>query len=131
MKHKIQILDKNIANQIAAGEVAERPTLILKELIENSLDAGATSIRVLLKDSGFTQMRVIDSGEIPKTKFIRRFCATLLVNCRRWQTWNHCIPWIPRRGIGFHCNSGQSQNNYQNSRAGQRLFVGNQRWKFW
>ena len=55
MKHKIQILDKNIANQIAAGEVAERPTLILKELIENSLDAGATSIRVLLKDSGFTQ----------------------------------------------------------------------------
>ena len=82
MKHKIQILDKNIANQIAAGEVAERPTLILKELIENSLDAGATSIRVLLKDSGFTQMRVIDNGEgIPKneihTAFLRHATSKL------------------------------------------------------
>ncbi|MEE0775859.1 MAG: DNA mismatch repair endonuclease MutL, partial [Bacillota bacterium] len=75
MNHnKIQVLDKNIANQIAAGEVAERPTLVIKELVENAIDAGATSIRILLKNSGFDQMRVIDNGEgIPQDDILTAF----------------------------------------------------------
>ncbi|MDO4542581.1 MAG: DNA mismatch repair endonuclease MutL, partial [Bacillota bacterium] len=63
MSKKIEVLQQEIANQIAAGEVAERPTLIIKELVENSIDAGADSIRIFLKNSGFDEIRVIDNGE--------------------------------------------------------------------
>lgn len=63
MSSKIKVLEQDIANQIAAGEVAERPTLIIKELVENSIDAGATSIRIFLKNSGFEDMRIIDNGD--------------------------------------------------------------------
>ncbi len=62
MENKIKVLEQEIANQIAAGEVAERPALIIKELMENSIDAGADSIRVFLKNSGFEEIRVIDNG---------------------------------------------------------------------
>lgn len=60
--NKILVLEKNTRDQIAAGEVAERPALIIKELIENAIDAEATDIRILLKDSGISEIRVIDNG---------------------------------------------------------------------
>lgn len=60
--NKILVLEKNTRDQIAAGEVAERPSLIIKELIENAIDAGATDIRILLKESGISEIRVIDNG---------------------------------------------------------------------
>lgn len=71
---KINVLSQSTANQIAAGEVAERPTLIIKELIENSMDAGATSVRIFLKNSGFEQIRIIDDGEgIAKDEILTAF----------------------------------------------------------
>jgi DNA mismatch repair protein MutL len=63
MSDIIQLLPDNVANQIAAGEVVQRPASIVKELLENAIDAGATEIKLLIKDAGKTLVQVIDNGK--------------------------------------------------------------------
>ena len=79
---KILPLSPHVANLIAAGEVVERPASVVKELLENAVDAGATKVTIELKDGGMTFLRVTDNGcgmaaEDARTAFLRHATSKL------------------------------------------------------
>ena len=80
---KIRVLEKQIAELIAAGEVVERPSSVIKELVENSVDSGASVITVEIRNGGITFMRVTDNGcgiapeDVP-TAFLRHATSKIV-----------------------------------------------------
>ena len=79
---KIIKLSQHVANLIAAGEVVERPASVVKELLENAVDAGASKVTVEIKDGGMTFLRVTDNGcgmapEDARTAFLRHATSKL------------------------------------------------------
>ena len=63
MNQRIKILPENLANKIAAGEVVNLPESVVKELVENAIDAGSKNIEVVIKGAGKTLIQVVDDGE--------------------------------------------------------------------
>lgn len=73
MSNIISLLPDHVANQIAAGEVVQRPASVVKELLENAIDAGATQIKLIVKDAGKSLIQVIDNGQ-GMSPFDARLC---------------------------------------------------------
>ena len=95
---KINILDDFTVNQIAAGEVIERPSSIVKELVENSIDADSSAITIEIKDGGTTYIRVTDNGEGMDTTdarlcFQRHATSKIKSNT---DLYSYKLPWIQR-----------------------------------
>ena len=83
----IRILPSNIANMIAAGEVVQRPASVVKELVENAVDAGADQVTVVIQDAGRTLIQVIDNGcgmSPTRLSFVLKDMPHL--NCRQRKT---------------------------------------------
>ena len=121
---KIHVLEKHVAELIAAGEVVERPSSVIKELVENSIDAGATTISVEIQRGGIAYMRVTDNGggiareDVPKA-FLRN--ATSKVNQRR--IWMASEPWASgeRRCLYLRCQQGDLADQNRGGAGGHQL----------
>ena len=100
MSDIIQLLPDSVANQIAAGEVIQRPASVIKELVENAIDAGATHIDVLVVDAGRTSIQVIDDGKGMSETDARLSFERHATSKIRGVSWG---------GIGFYCRSGSGR----------------------
>ena len=95
MKRQISVLDQSTIDKIAAGEVVERPSSVVKELVENAIDAGASAITVEIKEGGTTFIRITDNGsgiekeQVPlafqRIRFQPLFCVMRPARSVKWK----------------------------------------------
>ena len=105
---KIHVLDSETIDKIAAGEVVERPSSVVKELVENAIDAGATSLSVEIKDGGIELIRVTDNGcgmekDQLRTAFLRHATSKI----EKSEDLTHLSSLGSRRSIVKYCRSVQ------------------------
>ena len=94
MSDIIRLLPDSVANQIAAGEVIQRPASVIKELVENAIDAGAQHVDVLVVDAGKTSIQVIDDGKgMSETDARLSFERHATSKIREAVICLLCIPW--------------------------------------
>ena len=90
----IHVLDQVTIDKIAAGEVIERPASIVKELVENAIDAGATSVTVEIKDGGISLIRIMDNGcGIPHEEVRSAFLRHSTSKISAWRILPISVPW--------------------------------------
>ena len=82
---KIQELSERLANQIAAGEVVERPASVVKELVENAIDAKATQIDILIEEAGLKKIQIVDNGEGISQDDVAKLKSSVLLHYERGQ----------------------------------------------
>jgi len=108
----IRILSDRVANQIAAGEVIERPAAVVKELVENSLDAGATRIEVEFRHGGRSLIRVEDNGsgmsKDDALLSLERHATSRLVETVDLDRLHHQRPWVEAMGAGRDRQDGRA-----------------------
>ena len=104
----IQVLDQITIDKIAAGEVIERPASIVKELVENAIDAKATSVTVEIKDGGISFIRVTDNGCGIEADEVR--CAFL----RHSRTCIHTFSRISWGGFVEYCRGNKNRSYHKN-----------------
>ncbi len=101
---KIHVLSEVVANKIAAGEVVERPASVVKELLENSLDAGSTRIRIQVEAGGKKLIQITDNGcgmvRDDALLAFERHATSKLKNAE--DLLERCHPWFPRRSLAVN-----------------------------
>lgn len=119
---KIIQLDRHVADLIAAGEVVERPASAVKELVENSIDAGAKNITIELQNGGMTFLRITDDGcgmepVDARTAFLRH--ATSKIR-KKEDLALHRHAWLPGRGAGGHFVRVKNRSSHAGAGRGKR-----------
>lgn len=114
MSDVIQLLPDSVANQIAAGEVIQRPASVIKELVENAVDAGARNIHVSVVDAGRTNIQVIDDGKgmsetDARLAFERHSTSKIRKADESLCTPHHGIPW-GGSGLYRRCGASGTEN---------------------
>ena len=116
----ISVLDKNTIDKIAAGEVIERPSSIVKELVENAIDAGSNAVTVEIKDGGTTLVRITDNGEGIAPSEVKKAFMRHQQDHEGGGSFRHHFPGIPWRGSFQYCGGLPGGAYYQDGRRADR-----------
>ena len=112
----IAVLDQNTIDKIAAGEVVERPASVVKELVENAMDAGATAITVEIRDGGISLVRITDNGSgIPAEQVPLAFLRHATSKIRSVEELVQIASWLPRRGALEYLGGCADRDDYENA----------------